>query len=112
MKNRIKELREYEKLSQARLAKIIGFSQGSISQWELGTKEPTASALIALGNCFCVSIDYLLCREDDIGVITIAYEQTERQDDFQAMSKLWRKLTQINRERVFERASTLFELQG
>lgn len=111
MITRIKELREYEKLSQANLAKIIGYSQGSVSQWELGTKEPTASALTALADCFCVSIDYLLCRENDIGVINIVYGKIEKHDDFQEMSKMWKKLNPDNRNRILERAETLLDLQ-
>lgn len=60
---RIKELREEERLSQYKLAKIIGVSQKAIDYWERGINEPKASYIIKLADYFGVSADYLLGRK-------------------------------------------------
>ena len=61
---RLKELREENKLSQAKLAQIIGYTQSHIAKWEYGTHEPKASAIIKLAKHFGVSTDYLLGMEE------------------------------------------------
>lgn len=57
---RLKELREKDKLTQKQLAEETGFSQGMIARWEHGVHEPTASAIIKLAEYFGVTTDYLL----------------------------------------------------
>ena len=64
---RIKELREAHKLTQAKLAKAIGYSQPTIADWEKGNMRPTADAIIALAIFFEVSADYLLGLENEDG---------------------------------------------
>lgn len=71
IETRIKELRLEKELTQSDLAKAISTSQRNIGRWENGENEPTASFLIALADYFKVSIDYLLCREDEFGNIII-----------------------------------------
>ena len=68
---RLKELRLEGGFTQGEVAKAIGTSQRNIGRWENGENEPTASFLIALADFFKVSIDYLLCREDEFGNIVI-----------------------------------------
>lgn len=71
IETRIKELRLEKELTHSDLAKAISTSQRNIGRWENGENEPTASFLIALADYFKVSIDYLLCREDEFGNIII-----------------------------------------
>ena len=61
---RLKELREENKLSQAKLAKATGISQSAIGFWETGKRIPNALAIITLARFFEVSTDYLLGEED------------------------------------------------
>lgn len=63
---RIKELREEEKISQAQLAKSTGLSQSAIAAWEVGKNVINANAIIALANFFGVTTDYLLGVSDKI----------------------------------------------
>ena len=63
-KDRLKELRKANDLSQMQLAEALNISQSAIAKWELGKTEPTASALIAVAKFFDESIDYLLGLED------------------------------------------------
>ena len=50
---------------------------------EVNKREPTGSTLLALANFFECSIDYLLGREDDLGVIHV-YPQTDKLDSLSA----------------------------
>ncbi|MBE7079487.1 MAG: helix-turn-helix transcriptional regulator [Clostridiales bacterium] len=61
---RLKELRIEKDMTQADLAKEIGYSQRAVSKWELGKTEPTASALIKLSEFFGETVQYLLGIED------------------------------------------------
>lgn len=56
---RLKELRADKGVGQIELAKAIGVSNGIISLWENGLREPTLSNLIALSRYFQVPLDYL-----------------------------------------------------
>lgn len=60
---RLKELRQENKIGQEKLAEEIGVSKGVISLWENGLREPTMHSLIALSRYFGVSIDYLVGLE-------------------------------------------------
>lgn len=68
MENRFKDilkmLRQEANVGQVELAKAIGVSNGIISLWESGKREPTMSSLISLSNYFKVSLDYLVGKED------------------------------------------------
>jgi transcriptional regulator with XRE-family HTH domain len=63
-KNRLKELRVTNNLSQMQLALKTGLSQSAIAKWELGKTEPTATAIITLAKFFNETTDYLLGQED------------------------------------------------
>lgn len=63
----LNELRQEKNLSQAQLAKFLGYTQSNISEWEKGSVEPKATALLAIAKFFEVTTDYLLGLEDDFG---------------------------------------------
>lgn len=63
-KDILKMLRQEANIGQVELAKAIGVSNGIISLWESGKREPTMSSLISLSNYFKVSLDYLVGKED------------------------------------------------
>ena len=67
--NRIKELRDVNGISQLELAKRVGTSQRNIGRWENGEVDPSSAFLIQLADYFECSIDYLIGREDDFGII-------------------------------------------
>lgn len=64
-KNRIRELREKNKYSQAQLAEKFGISQPTVSGWEKGQHEIDSKTLSQLADLFYVSTDYLLGRTDN-----------------------------------------------
>lgn len=60
----IKQLLQLNNLSQADLAKEIGFSQRAVSKWINSQAEPTATAIINCAKFFHVSAGYLLGLEN------------------------------------------------
>lgn len=61
---RLKQLRNERKIGQNKLSKDLNISNASISYWENGLQEPTASALFKIAQYFNVSIDYLIGLKD------------------------------------------------
>ena len=60
---RIETLRKERKISQAKLEKELGFSNGSISKWK--TSMPTPERMQKLAEYFHVSVEYLLTGKED-----------------------------------------------
>lgn len=61
---RLKQLMQETNVSQATLAKAIGYTQRAVSKWVNGQAEPTASAIVLCAKYFGVSTDHLLGLED------------------------------------------------
>ena len=57
---RLRDLRMEKGVGQNKLAEDLGLSNASISYWENGKQEPTASAIVKLACYFDVPTDYLL----------------------------------------------------
>ena len=62
MLKNLKKLRQERGLSQAALGKLIGHSQQSVANYEIGINDPDLQTLIFLADYFDTSIDYLLGR--------------------------------------------------
>lgn len=65
MVQRLRELREREKLSQEKLGTILDISARRISAYESSKMEPDISVLKQIANFFGVSIDYLTGNDCD-----------------------------------------------
>lgn len=63
LSERIYKLRRENGLSQEQLAEKIGVSRQAISKWESGTSTPELEKLLALSECFQVTLDELI-QED------------------------------------------------
>lgn len=86
--SRLKSLRKEKKLTQAKLANILGVSQQSIAFYENDKREPEIKILKKIADYFDVSVDYLLGRSnyknDDINLedlIITAHDKGELPDD-------------------------------
>lgn len=64
---KLKQLRTEKRLTQPELAKIIGYSNSIISDWENNKAKPTSTAIITLAKFFNVTTDYLLGLENEDG---------------------------------------------
>ena len=60
----IRQLRLARNLSQVDLAKALGVTKQSISNWENNNIQPSIDMLIRLAQFFSVSTDYLLGLDD------------------------------------------------
>ena len=61
---RIKKLRQENKLTQSQLAKIISTVASTVSKYEHEKLEPNGEIIVCLCKFFGVSADYLLGLED------------------------------------------------
>ena len=59
MENRIKELRQLNKVSQGNLAKVTGLTNQAISQYENGKRNPNEKVWQQLADYFDVSVPYI-----------------------------------------------------
>ena len=59
----LKDLREYENISQLELSKRTGISQSSIARWELDKTQPTIKDVVTLAKYFNVSIDNIILED-------------------------------------------------
>lgn len=68
---KLKELREKNKLSQAKISENLGLPLTTYHNYEIGRNEPNISNLIKLADFYQVSLDYLVGRtfNDDIGYL-------------------------------------------
>ncbi len=64
MYRRIRDLREDRDLTQKQIAQMLGISQNTYSQYEIGVLNYPVDALIKLADFYQVSVDYLLGRTD------------------------------------------------
>ena len=58
--NNLQELRKSRHLTQQELAEQVGFSDKSISKWELGKAVPSVDILMEFASFFGVSVDYII----------------------------------------------------
>ena len=62
---RIMELRKKQSMTQEQLADVLGTTRQAVSKWESGKSTPDIDIVIAMGNLFHVSMDYLLLGKED-----------------------------------------------
>lgn len=58
--DRIKFLREQQKMTQTELSKRLGITRSSVNAWEIGISVPSTQYIVELAAIFQVSTDYLL----------------------------------------------------
>ena len=71
-KERLKELRTENEMTQKHLAFNLGLSANSVCEWEKGRCEPGIEQLRRLSHIFDCSVDYLIGNSDDFGNITVS----------------------------------------
>ena len=64
LSQRIHELRTAKNISQVELAKALGVTKQSVSNWENDNIQPSIEILIKLARFFGVTTDYLLALDD------------------------------------------------
>lgn len=105
-------LRKEKGLSQVELAKALNVSKACISMIEIGKNEPTAITLIKYADFFECSIDYLLGREDDFGVISIANEGAQLPSDAQDLVDIYLALEEEYQAQILQYARYFADRRG
>ena len=62
---RLRYLRESVKLSQVKVAEVVGVKQSSLNRYELNQASPTFETLTRYADYFDVSMDYIFGRTDN-----------------------------------------------
>lgn len=87
---KLKQLRNGQKLTQQQLAERIGVAKSVVSYYESGDRYPSYDVLVKIARIFHVTTDYLLdiernrvidvseLSEDDIAVVTSVVEALKR----------------------------------
>ena len=68
LSERINKFRRKSGLSQDQLAEKTGVYRQAISKWESGTSTPELEKLLAISECFHITIDELVKEEPSIRV--------------------------------------------
>lgn len=66
--DRIKQVREKNKMTQAELAKRIGITRSGVNAWEMGISIPSTQYIVELAQIFNVSTDFLLGVEKTLTI--------------------------------------------
>lgn len=106
---RIKELRTEKKLTQAELGEKINSTQRQVSKWELGAIEPNITDLQKLADFFGCTVDYLIGREAEDGVVIVSGNELSK-DESMLVDKL-RRLDPLNKELAYQYVDFLTERQ-
>lgn len=93
-------LRKEKNITQAELAKKLNIRQTTVSSWENGISVPDYPTLIKLADFFDVSIDYLLGREDDFGVIQTQNAASDLDNDEQTLLSNFRELNRLQKQKI------------
>lgn len=62
---RLRQIRELRKMTQAQAAKEVGVSRSALNMYERDQRDPDSATLSALARCYKVSTDWLLGETDD-----------------------------------------------
>lgn len=88
----IKNIRLSQGKTQKEVAEMGGFRQGIYANWENDRYLPGAESLIKLADCFGCSVDYLLGRESEDGIIVVS-ESNEYTQNEKDLIELFRQLS-------------------
>lgn len=78
---RLRSLRESVKLSQVKMAEIVGVKQSSLNRYELNQASPTFETLTRYADYFDVSMDYIFGRTDNPQGKLYEYKPKIQQND-------------------------------
>lgn len=84
--DKLKKLRLDNGLTQTQLAQKLNIGQTTIAAYENGTHDPQIYSLVAYADFFNCSLDYLVGRENDIGVINVMHDESISDDEKQLLS--------------------------
>ena len=106
IKDKLKELRKKNNLTQVEFAKIFNISNGTVGNWEAGIRQPDHEMLSKIADYYNVSVDYILERENSPSP---ADELNERE---KAMLQMFRSYSPELQERFLALFETALKDKG
>ena len=106
---KLKELRKETGISQKELSNKLGKTQSNYSLWELGKTEPNITDLKKLADFFGCTVDYLLDRENEEGIVYIIGNKLSK-DEEKLIDKI-RQLSTLNKEILYRYVNFLLNEQ-
>ena len=106
---KIKELRKEEGKTQREIAEAIGVSAQVFRNYEIGRNQPSIEMLIKIADYFLVSVDYLIGRSDDLGIISFRAEEETLTEGERKILHRYRKLDESRKDSLIEYADFLSE---
>ena len=104
---KISEIRKEKGISQKELAKFLNISPGNLCEWEKGKVEPNIFALKKLADFFECSVDYLIGRENDLGVVNIVDNNDNLNQKERELVDNYRKLDTFEQNTVITQIKAL-----
>ena len=101
---KLKEIREENGYTQQKIADLLNRKKATICDWEKQRCEPSIDDLNKLANLFNCSIDYLLGRENDYGIIESSNQLTEIENN---LITLFRTLNEHDKHKLIGFAQAL-----
>ncbi len=80
--NKLKELRISKGFFQKDIATKIGVATNTYQSWERGITQPDISNLIKLSNVYACSVDYIIGKETEEGMIMFTNNLSEDENIF------------------------------
>ncbi|MBN3523689.1 helix-turn-helix domain-containing protein [Paenibacillus apiarius] len=103
---RIKCIRKENNQNQSQFAKVIGISQGNLSEIEMGNSNPSAETLASIGTHYNVNLNWLLTgRTSGDGV-------TYEDDNEKGLIELYRNLDDYDKNEIIEIAHLKLKLKS
>ena len=99
MKN-LKSLRIEKNMTQNDVANFLNCNQTAVGKYERGESEPSLETLAKLADFFGVSVDYLIGRTDDFGVIKKAAEVPALSREETELLTYFKKLNNLQQQKV------------
>lgn len=105
---KIKDLRIENNLKQIELAKLLNISQSAIVKYEKEQLQPNIDILNAIADIFNCTVDYILGRESEDGVVVIE-NLTFFKDNERVLLKSFRKLSTDKQDKVMGYIAALLD---
>lgn len=106
---RLKELRIEKGVLQKDIAAEINVTTAMMGDWERQRTEPNITALCKLADYFQCTVDYLIGREADTGIIELKGYQLQEHE--KTLLDFWKKLTEDNQIRALGYMTKLLHQQ-
>lgn len=104
MKNRIRELRRENHMSQIHLSIELEVAQETVSAYENGKHYPSFQSLVKMSNLFNVPIDYIMGLSDSIGDNSLSEKENQ-------MLRMFKTLNDNNQDKVISYTQGLIDYE-